>query len=61
MSALPHRSQPLDVIGAAYVLLIALWLLLRQAWFDQFWWLALLNTYALALFLPLVPLLLIAL
>jgi len=43
----------------AYVGLIALWLVLRASYFDQIWWLALLNTFALYLFVPL-PLLLLA-
>lgn len=50
----PHRRS-----GASwlYVALIGLWLALRASFFDQIWWLALLNSFALYLFLPL-PLLL---
>jgi endonuclease/exonuclease/phosphatase (EEP) superfamily protein YafD len=40
-----------------YVGLIALWLVLRAIFFDQIWWLALLNTCAFYLFLPLPALL----
>jgi endonuclease/exonuclease/phosphatase (EEP) superfamily protein YafD len=36
------------------VLLIALWLLLRLLLFDRFWWLALINSLAFYLFVPLV-------
>jgi endonuclease/exonuclease/phosphatase (EEP) superfamily protein YafD len=61
MRAFPRRLRPLDASGAAYVVLIALWLLLRLIWFDRLWWLALVNTFALALFLPLVLLLPLAL
>ena len=42
-----------------YVALIGLWLALRASYFDQIWWLAVLNSFALYLFLPL-PLLLTA-
>jgi vancomycin resistance protein VanJ len=45
-------------MGWTYILLIALWLLLRWLFFDAFWWLALLNTIAEYLFLPLPALLL---
>src|SRR5688572_7670691 len=61
MSVSSRRLRPLDATGAAYVLLMALWLLLRLIWFDRLWWLALLNTFALALFLPLVLLIPLAL
>jgi len=46
-------------LGWIYVALIALWLVLRAIFFDQIWWLALLNTFAIYLFVPL-PLLLLA-
>jgi vancomycin resistance protein VanJ len=46
-------------LGWAYTLLIVLWLLLRWLFFDALWWLALINTVAEYLFLPL-PLLLAA-
>ena len=41
-------------IGWGYVLLIALWLLLRLLLFDRLWWLALINSLAFYLFVPLV-------
>jgi vancomycin resistance protein VanJ len=41
-----------------YVGLSAAWLVLRAIFFDQIWWLALLNTFAIYLFVPLPPLLL---
>jgi endonuclease/exonuclease/phosphatase (EEP) superfamily protein YafD len=44
-----------------YVTLIALWLVLRALFFDQIWWLALVNSFAIYLFMPLPPLLLAAL
>ena len=49
-------------IGAVtlYVILITIWLLLRVLFFDQFWPLALLNTVAEYLFVPLPLLLIIA-
>lgn len=47
----------LNAAGAGYVLFVTLWLGLRAALFDGLWWLALLNTFALALFFPLVVLL----
>jgi vancomycin resistance protein VanJ len=46
-------------LGGIYVALIALWLVLRAIFFDQIWWLALLNTFAIYLFVAL-PLLLLA-
>jgi endonuclease/exonuclease/phosphatase (EEP) superfamily protein YafD len=48
-------------LGWGYVALIAAWLALRGLAFDRLWWLALLNTDALALFLPLAALLPLAL
>jgi endonuclease/exonuclease/phosphatase (EEP) superfamily protein YafD len=42
-----------------YITLVTLWLFLRAIFFDQLWWLALANTFALYLFTPL-PLLLLA-
>ena len=44
-------------LGWAYTLLIVLWLLLRWLFFDALWWLALVNTVAEYLFLPLPALL----
>lgn len=36
-----------------YALLLSLWFLLHLIWGDSFWWLGLLNAFALYLFLPL--------
>jgi vancomycin resistance protein VanJ len=55
---MPKRSL-LAWLGWSYILLIALWLLLRLLFFDSLWWLALINTVAEYLFLPL-PVLLAA-
>jgi endonuclease/exonuclease/phosphatase (EEP) superfamily protein YafD len=41
-------------LGWGYVLLMALWLLLRLVFFDRLWWLALINSLAFYLLLPLV-------
>ncbi len=54
-----HKRSVLSRLGWVYVAVIALWLLLRAIFFDQIWWLALLNTFAIYLFVPL-PLLLLA-
>lgn len=51
----------LERITIGYTLLVVVWLALRNAFFDGLWWLALLNTFALALFLPLATLLPLAL
>lgn len=56
-----QRGRTLALITNGYTLLVALWLGLRLAFFDGLWWLALLNTFALALFLPLAVLLPLAL
>jgi endonuclease/exonuclease/phosphatase (EEP) superfamily protein YafD len=48
-------------LGWLYVALIGMWLALRALFSDQFWWLALTNTFAIYLFAPLPPLLLAAL
>lgn len=55
------RRGWLGWITTSYVFLIAVWVALRLAWFDGLWWLALLSTFALALFLPLAILLPLAL
>jgi vancomycin resistance protein VanJ len=55
---LPRSSPALQRLSLGYSLLITLWLLLRLIFFDTIWWLALANTVALYLFLPLPPLLL---
>ena len=52
-----RKQSSLAWIGLIYVALIALWLVLRAIFVDQIWWLALLNTFAIYLFVPL-PLLL---
>lgn len=52
-----HHSL-LSIIVLSYVLSLSAWFALRLLFFDTLWWLALLNTAALALFLPL-PLLLL--
>ncbi|MBD2233851.1 endonuclease/exonuclease/phosphatase family protein [Phormidium tenue] len=44
-------------LGWIYIGAIALWFGLRLVFFDQFWWLALLNTIAFYLFVPVVLLL----
>jgi endonuclease/exonuclease/phosphatase (EEP) superfamily protein YafD len=44
-------------LGWLYVVLIALWLTLRAIFLDRIWWLALANSFAIYLFVPL-PLLL---
>jgi vancomycin resistance protein VanJ len=54
-----HQRSIFSQLGWIYVGLIGLWLVLRAIFFDQIWWLALLNTFAIYLFVPL-PLLLLA-
>jgi len=56
------RSRPeINALTDSYPLLVVLYLLLR-AWFGgTFWWLALLHTFALYLFFPLILVLLLAL
>lgn len=44
-------------LGWSYISLIVFWFCLRLVFFDQLWWLALLNTIAFYLFIPLVLLL----
>jgi vancomycin resistance protein VanJ len=56
-----HKLFSPVVPGWAYTLLIGLWLLLRALFFDRLWWLAMVNTVALYLFLPLVILIPLAL
>ena len=53
-----HQRSIFSHLGWVYIGLIALWLVLRAIFFDQIWWLALLNTFAIYLFVPL-PLLLL--
>jgi hypothetical protein len=54
-----HKRPLLAWLGWSYILLITVWLVLRLLFFDQLWWLALVNTVAEYLFLPL-PVLLLA-
>jgi endonuclease/exonuclease/phosphatase (EEP) superfamily protein YafD len=49
------------MLGWPYLVSIVLWFGLRLLFFDRFWWLALLNTLAFYLFLPLAILLPLAL
>ncbi len=44
----------LDRLALLYLGLLLIWLSLRLIWFDQFWWLGLLNTFAFWWMLPLV-------
>src|SRR3954452_2164923 len=53
-----HQRSIFSHLGWVYIGLIALWLVLPAIFFDQIWWLALLNTFAIYLFVPLPPLLL---
>ena len=55
------KPSVLNSISTIYVLFIILWMAARLLIFDQFWLLALLNTVAAYLFLPLPILLLISL
>ncbi len=48
-------------VVSIYGLAIGLWFMLRWWFFDRLWWLLVLNSIALYLFLPLLPLLLLAL
>ena len=41
-------------IAWLYVILFSAWILLRFLFFDSFWWLALINTIALYIFIPLI-------
>jgi len=47
----------IGVLGWSYLGSLSLWFGLRLLFFDRFWWLALLNTFAPYLFLPIVILL----
>jgi endonuclease/exonuclease/phosphatase (EEP) superfamily protein YafD len=47
----------LTFLGWSYIGLIVVWFCLRLLFFDQIWWLALLNTLAFYLFIPVVFLL----
>lgn len=50
-----------SILGWSYLGSLLIWLGLRSLFFDRFWWLALLNTFAPYLFLPTVILLPLAL
>ncbi|MBE9013715.1 endonuclease/exonuclease/phosphatase family protein [Pseudanabaenaceae cyanobacterium LEGE 13415] len=50
-------SSLIGVLGWSYLGSLLLWFGLRSLFFDRFWWLALLNTFAPYLFLPLFVLL----
>ncbi|MBD2081111.1 endonuclease/exonuclease/phosphatase family protein [Leptolyngbya sp. FACHB-17] len=58
---MPISSRLLSITGWSYLVSLLLWLSFRLLFFDRFWWLALLNTIAPYLFLPLVILLPLAL
>jgi vancomycin resistance protein VanJ len=58
---LPKARSLLDMLGGIYIGGMIVWFGLRLLFFDSFWWLALLNTLAFYLFLPLVVLLPLAL
>jgi vancomycin resistance protein VanJ len=53
-----HQRSLFSHLSWIYIALIALWLGLRALFFDQIWWLALLNSFAIYQFVPL-PLLLL--
>lgn len=54
-------TRSCELAGWAYTIAMALWLVMRALFFDRFWWLALANTVAVYLFLPLVLLIPLAL
>ncbi|MGB3650999.1 MAG: endonuclease/exonuclease/phosphatase family protein [Rivularia sp. (in: cyanobacteria)] len=47
-------SKFISNLGWLYVVLFCLWILLRNILFDSLWWLALINTVALYIFVPLI-------
>jgi vancomycin resistance protein VanJ len=57
MKTLPFIRRLIRFFGWLYIGLIVLWFCLRVVFFDQIWWLALLNTIAFYLFIPLALLL----
>jgi vancomycin resistance protein VanJ len=59
--AQPKARLLLGLLGWSYIGSMITWFGLRLAFFDDFWWLALLNTLAFYLFLPLLVLLPLAL
>jgi vancomycin resistance protein VanJ len=56
-----HKSRFLLWLGWFYVLFVTLWLTLRLLFFDRVWWLALINSFAFFLFVPLPVLLAVSL
>ena len=56
-----HIRPMLPRLGWLYVALIVLWLSLHAIFLDRIWWLALANSFAIYLFLPLPALILAAL
>jgi endonuclease/exonuclease/phosphatase (EEP) superfamily protein YafD len=56
-----RAKQLFVIVCSVYTLALVVYLLLRLAFGDSFWWLSLLNTFAHLLFLPLVGLLPLAL
>ncbi|BDA75081.1 hypothetical protein CAL7716_092470 [Calothrix sp. PCC 7716] len=50
-------STLMSRISWGYVILFAVWILLRLVFFDSLWWLAIINTVALYIFVPLLLLL----
>ncbi|MBF2067197.1 MAG: endonuclease/exonuclease/phosphatase family protein [Calothrix sp. C42_A2020_038] len=54
-------SALVSLIAWGYVILFTVWMVLRLLFFDRFWWLAVINTLALYLFVPLLLLLPLAL
>lgn len=49
----PRWERTIAALSVGYTLLIAAWLAARALWFDTWWPLALINTFALYLFTPL--------
>jgi vancomycin resistance protein VanJ len=62
MSNFLNRSyqKVLGWLGWGYLGSLLVWFILRSIFFDRFWWLALLNTFAVYLFLPIVVLMPVA-
>jgi endonuclease/exonuclease/phosphatase (EEP) superfamily protein YafD len=49
-----HLSKFISRLAWIYLILFSLWILLRFFFFDSLWWLALINTAALYIFVPLI-------
>ncbi len=47
-------SKFISNLGWVYLILFSVWILLRFLFFDSLWWLALINTVALYIFVPLI-------